>query len=131
MSQINATITDIESEGILHIVSFNASGYSLKMMSLELDRELKVGTKVLLSVKATAVAIAKDISGVLSYSNQLAMEIESIESGTLLSSLRLSNGSFTLDSIITKASQERMSLTPQESVTALIKSSDLSIMKSL
>ena len=129
MSQINATITAIEAQDILHIVSFDAAGKQLKMMSLDLDSRLAVGTAVVLSVKATAVALAKALQGSLSYSNQILVQIEEIQSGKLLTTLSLKSDTLSLESIITTASATRMALAAGEQVTALIKSSDLSIIE--
>jgi len=131
MSQLNATITAIQKQDSLHIVTFNAKGFELHMMSLELGSNVIVGANVLLGVKASSVAIAKEFSGQLSYSNQLDLEIQEIDEGTLLCSLQLKSNELELESIITKASKKRMSLQVKGKVTALIKSSDLYIVEVL
>ena len=127
MSTFKATIIEIQSEDILHIVSFRVGESVLKMMSLELNPTLRLESKVLLSVKATAVALAKEFEGILSYSNQLPLEIEQIQKGELLCSIKLKHKDIQLESVITRASCERMELEVNDSVIALIKSSDLSI----
>ncbi len=127
MSLIDAKISAIESEGIIHIVTFQTQEYVLKMVSLELPKDLKIATEVKLQVKATSVSLAKDLKGELSYSNQIKCQIESIEQGKLLSSIMLTTEKFRLESIITTTSLERLSLERGESVIALINSSDLSI----
>ena len=129
MSNFNAKIIDIHNEMSLNIVTFQTQNTILKMISLELGEQIKINTDVLLSCKATNVALAKELDGQLSYSNQIPMQIESMEVGKLLSSLNLRQGNLKLESIITTASLERMQLKVGESVTALIKSSDLSIME--
>ena len=127
MSLIDAKISAIESEGIIHIVTFQTQKHVLKMVSLELPKDLKIATEVKLQVKATSVSLAKDLKGELSYSNQIKCQIESIEQGKLLSSIMLTTEKFRLESIITTTSLERLSLERGESVIALINSSDLSI----
>ena len=129
MNAIKATITEIESEDLLHIVSFKSGTSTLKMMSLELDPTLQKESSVLLGIKATAIALAKHLEGTLSYSNQISMQIKEIEQGKLLSSIKLQNEAMKLESIITTASLQRMGLAVGESIVALIKSSDLSIYK--
>jgi len=129
MSTFQATVTDIESEGILHIVTFNMSGIRLKMMSLDLDKNIKITTEVILSVKSTAVAQAKELSGELSYSNQIDANIKTMEVGKILTSLRVESKGVIFDSIITTPSQKRMNLALNDKVTLLIKSSDLSILE--
>ena len=127
MSFINARVSTIESEGIIHIVTFQAGTNILKMMSLELPAHIKIDTEVKLQVKATSVALAKNLSGALSYSNQISCQVESIEQGKLLSSLILTAQELRLESIITTASLKRLTLSTGDTITALIKSSDLSI----
>jgi molybdopterin-binding protein len=127
MNQIKASVTEIQSVENLNILTFSANHQLLKMMSLDLNNGLKIGTKVSLSFKSTTVAIAKNISGELSFSNQLKVGIISMEVGKLLTSLKLRFDEQTLESIIITASVKRMDLKVGESVVALIKSSDLSI----
>jgi len=127
MSTLKATIIEIQSQDVLHIVSFKVGENILKMMSLELNPTLRLESKVLLSVKATAVALAKDLQGILSYSNQIPLKIEELQKGELLCSIKLKHKDIQLESVITRASCERMELEVNNSVIALIKSSDLSI----
>jgi len=131
MSQFNATITEIQTHDSINIVTFSAHNFILHMMSLELHENIVVGTKVSLGVKASSVAIAKEFNGQLSYSNQLNLKIQEINEGALLCSLQLEFEKFELESIITKASKNRMNLKKSDFVTALIKSSDLYIIEVL
>ena len=131
MSKFRATISEIVHSGDLHIVTLRDEDIILKMISLELSEKIQVGVSVMLCVKATTVAIAKNFSGELSYSNQIELEIKEFEQGELLSSLELQKENFMLESIITTAGLKRMNLTKGERVTALIKSSDLSIVEIL
>jgi len=126
---IKATITDISSVDNLNIVSFKSGGLSLKMMSLDLNSSIKIGKDVVLYVKPTAVAIGKNLSGMLSYSNRLNAVIETIDNGKLLSSISLRVEDELLESIITVASSKVMDLKIADEVVVLIKASDLYIMK--
>ena len=127
MNQITAFVHDIKSVENLNIVTFDVNYHVLKMMSLDLDKSIQKGTKAILTCKPTSVAIAKNISGELSYSNQLKVTISSINSGELLCVLELVFDDFTIESIITTESQKRMQLAQGDEVIALIKSSDLFI----
>ena len=127
MSSIIARVSHIENCDSLHIVKFDFNGQALSMMSLELSDKIKVGTKVKLVVKPSHIAIAKNFSGKLSYSNRLDTTIESIENGQLLSSVKLGFFDTTLESIITRSSSQKMNLQVGDNVTALIKASELSI----
>jgi len=129
MSEILAEVVDIKSIDTLNIVTFSSLHNSLKMMSLDLSEQIQISTKVKLSVKPTSIAIAKELSGELSYSNQLNATIKVIEFGELLSCVTLDIKDTQLESIITTSSAKRMALKINDSVTALIKSSDLSILE--
>ena len=131
MSQFQASIINIQTHDSLNIVTFQTDGFTLHMMSLELDDSITIGTEVILGVKASSVAIAKAFSGELSYSNQLDLQIDEIQEGALLCSLQLKSNNFELESIITLASKNRMNLQNSDMITALIKSSDLYIVEVL
>lgn len=127
MSSFIATVSQIQRCDSLHIVKFDFMGEVLSMMSLELNDKIQVGTKVKLVAKPTHIAIAKKFSGDISYSNQLKCTIKSIKNGELLSSIKLEISGIVLESIITVASSKRLDLNVDDTVTAFIKASELSI----
>jgi molybdopterin-binding protein len=127
MSQLVATIKKINSIDNLNIVEFDFHGLTLKMMSLDLNANVQVGKKVKLSIKPTNISIAKNLIGEISLSNQIVATIENLENGQLLSSISLKVHNTLLESIITVDSSKRMNLQIGESVTILIKASNLSI----
>lgn len=127
MYKLTATIEDIKTDQSLNIVSFQFANQILKMVSLELSENIQIGKKVSLSIKPNAVAIAKNIQGDLSYSNQIAAKVDSIDLGELLCSLKLSCGECYLESIITKESAVRIDVQEGDSVVALIKANEISI----
>ena len=135
MSQLSATITAIDSVESLNIVTFLCAEQKLQMVSLELNNIVDVGKKVVLACKPTSVALAKPAGEVesfcamLSYANQLQVEVRSIEKGSLLSSVILSLGSFELESILSTDALERLSLKEGDAVIALIKANELSILE--
>ena len=129
MNYIRAVISKIQSVDSINIVSFQADNRILKMMALELNSSIQVGTKVIVGVKATNVSLVKDLSGLLSISNQLPCKVESIEFGELLCSIKMKFSGEVLESIITKDSAVRMNLQVEDEVVALIKSSELSIVE--
>lgn len=131
MNTIQACITKIEGIDSVNLVSFDAQGESLVMMSLELNPSLEIGSRVLLGIKATTVSVAKEKQTMLSISNQMPVRIESINNGELLSSIKLSFSDSIIESIITKNSVLRMGLKPQDELIALVKASDLSIVEIL
>jgi len=129
MNTLIATVTKIDTIDNLNIVKFDFSDQTLSMMSLDLSDDIKIGTKVKLITKPSYIAIAKEFSGILSYSNQLKAKIKELENGKLLSSVKLQIEEFVLESIITFESSKKMDLKVGDEVTAFIKASELSILK--
>ena len=126
-----ARVKDIKTIDSLNIVEFDFNNITLKMMSLELHKEVKLESKVKLLVKPTSVAISKKYIEDISLSNQALAKIVAIENGELLSSISLEIGDTTFESIITKESSKRLHLQEGNIVNILIKASDLSILRVL
>ena len=137
MSRLIATIKNIESVDDLNIVTFICNDETLKMMSLDLNDTIQIGKRVVLVCKPTSVALAKPtmdnkaFSEMLSYANQINVKVSSMDVGLLLSSITLQFGDFSLESIITSASVERMNLNEKDELLALIKANELSIQEVL
>ncbi len=131
MNRIPATITDIKAHDGITVISFAAMGQPMRMMALEIDSTLEVGSQVLLGVKASNIALAKNPVGPMSISNRLDAAIEHISNGKLLSSVKFRLGDTLIESIITLDSSHRMNLQRGDSIVALIKSSELSILEKL
>lgn len=127
MSKLEAEVKKIDSKDSLNIVEFNFFEKTLKMMSLDLNSNIKVGTKVKLGVKPTNVAIAKNLSGEISLSNKLPATIKDIENGELLSTILLQIENCYIESIITKDSSLKLDLKKDDEVLVLIKASNLFI----
>jgi len=127
MNRFEARVTKIQTKDNLNILNFEFASHRLTMMSLDLAESLKVNSRVLLSVKPTHIALAKEFSGIVSYSNQLDAKIVEVENGGLLSSIKLSVGDAKFESIITKDSSSRMNLRVGDMVKIFIKASELSI----
>ena len=127
MSNIIATIKDIKSCDSLNIVQFIFNSDILSMMSLELNENVKIGTKVKLATKSTHISIAKDLQGSISFENKLKTKINSIENGELLSSITLRYFDTFLEVIVTKETIKNMNLKVNDNVIAFIQMSELSI----
>ena len=128
MNKLEAEVINIDSLENLAIVQFNFKDTTLSMMSLGLSN-IEIGTKVILSINASHIAIAKDLEGDISLSNRLDCVIKKLDKGKLLSSLTLSFKEIILTSIITTNSVNRINLKENDQITALIKASELSIQK--
>jgi len=127
MSRLIATVSRVQTLESLNIVSFDLGDASLKMMSLDLSEDIIIGAKVSLNIKPISVALAKNLSGELSYSNKLSSKIQTINKGELLCSIDLIASGIIFESIITAESAENMNLKVGDEVIALIKANDVSI----
>jgi molybdopterin-binding protein len=131
MNTITAIITEIQTCQNLHIVTFQSNDTTLEMMSLELSKELKKGTKVKLGIKPSGIAISKDANINTSHSNKIKCSISSLQNGQLLSSIKLDFFENKLEALITSSSSKKLNLKDGDSVTALIKASELFIAESI
>lgn len=127
MSNLIASVKKIDSESNLNIVTFDFYGTSLKMMSLELSEDICIDAKVILCIKPFSVAVAKNLKGELSYSNQIKTKVASIEVGKLLCNLKLSVEDSYIESIITVESLKRIDIKIGDDVLALVKANEISI----
>jgi molybdate transport system regulatory protein len=89
---------------------------------------LKVGHHVTLLFKETEVSLAKYLSGLISLRNRVAVTIQSIERGGILSAVKLEYGSHVLTSVITTRAVDRLQLAVGDSVEALIKANEIALM---
>lgn len=127
MSYIIAIVSEIKNVESLHYVTLQCHDQMLSMISLELDKNIQVGRKVKLVVKSSHVAIAKEFTGLVSYTNQLTMTIHSINTGKLLCSVTLQFFDMFIESIITRDASEKMDLKSGDLVTVFIKASEIAI----
>ncbi|PHO08748.1 transporter [Malaciobacter canalis] len=126
MNEFKAVVSKIDNLDNLNIVEFSFFDITLSMMSLDLHN-IEVGTNVLLTVKASNVAIAKELQGQISLANSIKSDIIKLDMGKLLTSLKLQHKNTTITSIITTKSAKRLNLKKDDCVSAIFKSSDLSI----
>ncbi|MDX1808985.1 MAG: TOBE domain-containing protein [Sulfurospirillaceae bacterium] len=131
MNEVKAEVVKIDNLENLNIVTLSFGDIPLVMMGLELANGVKIGSMVELSVKPTHVAIAKEFSGMISFSNKLNARIIGVENGKLLSSIKLIVGETIFESIVSLNSSKNMNLQVDDEVTLLIKASELFIRKVL
>jgi molybdopterin-binding protein len=131
MSKLIATITDIQKLNNLNIVNFNCLNTNLSMMSLDLGNDIKIGTKVELIVKATAVILGKKSNDNISISNQIKMKILQINSGVLLTTIILQKDDTTLESLVLTSIYKKLEFKEEDEIIAFINHSELSIARVL
>lgn len=131
MNRFIATLAQVERSESLHILQLDFEGTTLYMMTLELPQEITNGSRLEIGIKPSHVAIGKDFSGDVSFSNRLEAKITKITKGALLSTVTCDFKGVLFQSIIMSRTIERMALETDQDITLLMKASELSITRFL
>lgn len=126
MNSFKAFVTSIKNERNLHLVSFEMAKTKLWMTALELPN-IRVGDLVRLGFKSSSVTLAADAPKRISFSNHIKATVESIANGKLLYSVLLNTSDGKIESIMTHRAFEMLDVKKGASVTAFIKSSEITI----
>ncbi|WP_458700126.1 molybdopterin-binding protein [Sulfurospirillum sp. 1307] len=124
--QFSAKIIDIKENDSLHVVWFELNHQKFCMMSLELH-DVKIGAKVVLSIKPLNIALAKGDTSKISFINELKAKVVSIEEGELLLSVRLDFEGNLFESVLLRESKNKLDLKEGDEVVMLIKANEISI----
>lgn len=129
MNKLEAKITKIQNHDSLNLVSFEFEQQTLTMISLELNETIKKNKKVILSIKSTNITLAKNLDGLISFSNKLLGKIKHIEKGELLSNIVSDINGTLIEAVITTNCFNEMNLALNDQILILFKESDLAIME--
>lgn len=89
---------------------------------------LSVENDVTLLFKETEVALAKNLSGLISLRNRLLVNVLSIERGDILSAVTLDYAGKRLVSVITSRAVDRLTIVVGDQLEALIKANEVALM---
>ncbi len=132
MNILRGTIVDIESSQAVSLVCIDVDGDQFTALILE-GRKGPVnypqGVRVDLIFKETEVAIAKGISGLISVRNRFPGRIQQIESGQVLTKIRLDYRAKAVSAIISTPTAIGMNLKQDDKIEWLVKASDISLMR--
>lgn len=132
MNQLNAVIKSIATENNISLVVTQAAG--IEFWALVIDNPqtasyLQEGKPISLVFKENAVAIGKEVSGMLTVRNRIPCTISRIDMGNVLSSIQLDCRGHVFSAVITTHSVKELNLTVGDSVEALIKTTDISLLQ--
>lgn len=127
MNRLPGTIKAVQTADFINRVVVSCEGFDLSCVTLDLPEDFKQGSKVIAIFKETEVSLAKNISGTISISNQLACAVNDVDEGKILSQISLLVKDEVLSSIITTDSFKRLGIKMGDSVTALIKANEVSL----
>jgi molybdate transport system regulatory protein len=130
MNKLKGKITAVNSSDSL--TKIDVVCYDMHVSAFVLDAskrydETYIGKEVAVLFKESEVAIAKNLQGEISLQNRFTCTIEAVEKGALLAQLRLRFHDVYIDSIITSASAQRMHLEVGDGVSALVKSTEITL----
>ncbi|OIR17867.1 DNA-binding transcriptional regulator ModE [mine drainage metagenome] len=131
MNRLKGQIVAIDSNSHLSLVDVAVGDDVFTATLLETPETadyLKIGSKVTLLFKETEVALAKNLSGLISLRNRIVVTIRSIERGDILSAVRLDYVGNALTSVITARAVDRLQLAVGDQVEALIKANEIALM---
>ena len=134
MNKIIATITKATTSQGVALIDLQIDSIAISVLLIDVIEQpqwLKVGNQVFVLFKETEVAIAKGELGLISLRNRLASTILSIQKGELMSVLALQFNNYVIHAAITTRSVESLKLIPDDTVTALIKANEITLMQYL
>jgi molybdopterin-binding protein len=128
MNKLQGTITQIDSNSHMALIDIAVGDDVLSATLLETPEQvgyLQVGKQVSVLFKETEVALAKDLTGLISLRNRLAVEVQAIDRGEILSAITLAYQAQTITSVITTRGMDRLKLAVGDKVEALIKANEV------
>lgn len=131
MNRLKGQIVAIDSNSHMSLVDVAVGDDVFTATLLETPETadyLKVGNKVTLLFKETEVALAKDLSGLISLRNRVPVVVRNIERGGILSAVTLDYAGKALMSVITTRAVERLQLAVGEQIEALVKANEIALM---
>lgn len=131
MNRLKGQIVEIEHSSHMSLVDVAVGNdiFTATLLETPASAEyLRIGNNVTLLFKETEVSLAKNLSGLISLRNRIAVTIRSIKRGDILSAVELDYGINTLISVITTRAVDRLQLVVDEQVEALIKANEIALM---
>lgn len=90
---------------------------------------LKIGKHVSLLFKETEIALAKNLSGLISLRNRVSVTVSAIKRGDILSAVTLDFAGARLVSVITSRAIERLDIKLGDQLEALVKANEIALME--
>lgn len=131
MNRLKGTIIAIQHSGELSQVDIACDDTMVTayILGKPESSNLRIGNEVSLLFKESEVALAKDLKGSLSLRNRFEGVIEKIVYGDLLVEVTILFKEDKIVSIISRRACEAMKLKVGESVTALVKANEMTLME--
>jgi len=132
MNRISGKISHIQHSGAILLVDIDVNGHGFSAMLIDSaihPEWLLAGSTVDIIFKETEVALAKNLSGLISMRNRMKCIVQHIETGEILSKIILQFQTYNITSAITTRSVKALDLKIGDEVEALVKANEVSLMK--
>ena len=129
MNRLPGHIAHIEIAGSIALIDVSAGNH--RFTATLVGQELaswKAGMPVTLLFKEMEVALAKNLSGLISMRNRLPAAVTAIEHGRLLTKVTLDFDGHRVESVITTRSAHALQLTVGDRVEGLVKSNEMTLL---
>lgn len=134
MNRLPGIVSAIEICGSVALIDVEAAGLHLTSTLIGTSGEVQhwpVGMAVTLMFAETDVALARDLAGRISMRNRIPATVSAIERGRILSKVLLDAGGHRLQSIITTRSTDMLGLRVGDTVEALIKANEMTVVPAI
>ncbi len=130
MNVLQGEISEIKTEGSLSLVKVMVQNCVISSLVIDTPQSsdyLKTGHQINVVFKETEVILAKQLEGLISVQNKLNCIVEHIERGEVLSKISMDFHGLRIVSIITRNAADQLRIVEKENITALIKSTEVSL----
>lgn len=130
MNRLPGIVTAIDRCGSVALIDVAAAGHQLTATLVDASsraQRWRIGMAVTLLFAETDVALAKQLSGRISMRNRIHATVLEMERGQILSKVVLAVAGHRLQSIITTRSCAALALEVGDSVEALVKANEMSV----
>lgn len=128
-NQLKVSITDVKQGAVNSLVSAKLNGGAVLKATVTVDSEKSLGLaankEALFLFKASSVILAKSNELKLSATNQIDGKVSKIKDGVVNAEVIVDTNGDEISAIITKSSLEQMGLKVGDSVTAIIKATQI------
>lgn len=130
MNRLPGRIVAIETHGSIAVVEAAVGVHAITATLIGAGEEIKTwrqDMQIGLLFKATEVALAKNLSGLISMRNRMPAVVTAIEHGKLLTKVTLDFDGHAISSVITTRSAHALDLDVGDRVEALVKANEMTV----
>jgi molybdate transport system regulatory protein len=132
MNILTGIITKTQQSGAIILVDVDVDGQGFSALLIESATPpdwLKESNIINLVFKETEVSLAKDLSGLISMRNRMLCQVVQVERGGLLSNITLQFQQHRITSAITTRSVDSLQIVVGDTIEALVKANEVSLIK--